>query len=166
MTVVPNARTRLRHFLQKQLLAIEGKSSPEAMVVVALLRQAVEGLDALSYGQTTPIFAKTTQKHWGVEPYTARNLRLKAVGFVAHLHAKGYTVGKARHAVARAYGRSTSAIEAWQKDQALGKTTNPDLQSIMKKITKAAWNEDRALKELKKAGNEFKLAMKKKKKGQ
>jgi len=138
------------------------------MVLVPLLRQAVEGLDALSYGQTPPIFEKTTQKHWGVEPYTARNLRLKAVGFVALLHAKEYTVGKAKHAVARAYGRSTSAIEAWRKDQALGKTASPGLQSIMQKITrcKSTWNEGRALKELKKAGNEFKLAMKKKKKGQ
>jgi hypothetical protein len=169
MPVVPKpgvmGRKRLRQFLENKLISIENnETSPEIEALRMLLREAVEGLVALSYGETQPIFERIKTKDKGSKPYTAKKLRMTALGFVDLLRAKGYTASKAYFAVARAYKVSEDAIKSWQKQKNLGKTSDPWLQSIRDKIgkNKDAWDEDRVWLELERARFVYKLAKKKK----
>jgi hypothetical protein len=159
------ARKRLRMILENELVSIANKeTSGESEALRLLLLEAVEGLVALSYGETQPIFERIKTKDKGRKPYTAKKLRMTALGFVDLLRAKGYTAWKAYITVARAYGVSDDAIKSWQKQKNLGKTSDPWLQSIRDKIgkNKDAWDEDRVRLELKRARHVYRLAKGKK----
>ena len=162
-------RRKLCNFLKEQLKLIEkGEISAESNALASLLRQSIEGLRALKYGESQPMFApgpKLGSKD-GSKPYTLRKLKMKALGFADLLIANKYEGEEAAiRKVASAYGQKADAFRGWRKR--LGKTDDKLMNSFRKKISKLAWDKDHVLGELQKAGAKYlaekKLAFKSKK---
>lgn len=132
------------------------------------LRRAIEGLVALDYGETQPIFTPDDRQgsHDGTRPYTIRKLRMQALGFADLLIANNYKPAPIR-TVASAYGETAAAFRGWRKHKRLGKTTDPLMKSFREATAKLDWNESEILDKLKKAGKNYrdekKLAHKSKK---
>ena len=79
MPIVPkHPRDRLRLFLEKQLHELEKSDSIDSLVRRPLLREAIDGLVALDYGETQPLFAPGAKggSKDGTKPYTLRKLRM------------------------------------------------------------------------------------------
>jgi hypothetical protein len=118
----------------------------------------VEGLLALNYGESQPMFALSSKNGAkdGTKPYTLRKLRMKALGFADLLIAKKYKKEDAAaiRTVAAAYGQKADTFRAWRKR--LGKATDVHMMSFREEIsTKRAWDEAQVLAELNKAGTEY-----------
>ena len=149
-------RSALRRLLEGQ--------QPQA----PLLRLAIEGLVALNYGETQPIFTPDDRQgsHDGTRPYTIRKLRMQALGFADLLIANNYKPAPIR-TVASAYGETAAAFRGWRKHKRLGKTTDPLMKSFRDAMKKLDWDESQILDKLKKAGKNYrdekKLAHKSKK---
>jgi hypothetical protein len=156
MQVEISFRTLLRNLLEGQLKLMEKDQNPRAR----LLRTAIEGLIALEYGETQPIFKPDDRKgsHDGTLPYTIRKLKMQALGFADLLMANKYK--PAVRTVAGAYGTKADAFRGWRKDKRLGKTSDPLMKSFREAIKKLDWNESQILDELYKAGKHY-LAQKK-----
>ena len=92
--VVLKPRTRLSKFLEGQLKLMERSKSSQGNVLKPLLRQAVEGLVALDYGESQPMFVAGDRNgsHDGTRPYTLRKLQMQALGFADLLIANNYKV--------------------------------------------------------------------------
>ena len=177
--VVPKPRTRLRMYLEGQLKLMEKSESFQGSVFKPLLRQAVEGLVALDYGESQPMFVPGDRNgsHDGTRPYTIRKLQMQALGYADLLIANNYKgliiannykgKGTAIRTVATAYGLSFDAFRGWRKSKRLGKTTDQLMKSFREEIAKLDWDESHILDELTAAGakylNEKKLAHKSKK---
>src|SRR5262249_16787673 len=128
------------------------------------LRDALEGLHALSYGEVQPIFAPRKTDDQGVTPYSVRKFRIIAVGFVDLLCKKGMKSGKARAKVAAAYCLGRADIKSWEHDKDIGKTQDPWMKSFKQKIANSTeWDEVQLNQELAQAGASFLKANKKKK---
>src|SRR5262249_14909415 len=129
-------------------------------VQAPLLRTAIEGLIALDYGETQPMFKPEDRKgsHDGTLPYTIRKLKMQALGFADLLKDNNYK--PAIRTVAGAYGTKADAFRGWRKDKRLGKTADPLMKSFREAIAKRDWNESQILDELQKAGKYY-LAQKK-----
>jgi hypothetical protein len=158
------AGDELRKYLEEQLNLIERAEPSKAL----LLRKAVEGLIALNYGESQPMFLLGDKKGSkdGTKPYTLRKLRMEALGYADLLIANGYK-GKAIRTVASAYGQKIYAFKGWRKSKRLGKTTDPLMKSFREAISKLDWIEDHVLAQLTEAGKKYlqeqKLAHKSKK---
>jgi len=168
IVVFAPTRIRLRKFLEEQIKLIEkGESS---QVHKPLLRKAVEGLLALDYGESQPMFVPDKKRgHDGTRPYTLRKLKMQALGYADLLIAKNYK-GKntAIRTVAEAYGLKADRFRGWRKSPLLGKTNDPLMKSYRKKIaSNLNLDKDHILDELTKAGTKYrqenKLAHTKKK---
>lgn len=123
-----------------------------------MLRNAVEGLRALDYGESQPMFAPSPKKgvHGGTKPYTLRKLRMQALGYADLLIAKKYRGDEpANRTVAGAYGEKTDAFRSWKKRKSLGKTTDPLMKSFREDVAKLDWDENHILDELKAAGAKY-----------
>jgi hypothetical protein len=144
-------RKKLRILLEKQLKLMETSNSPEAR----LLRQAIEGLVALNYGEAQAIYTPSDRKgsHDGSRPYTIKKLKMQALGLVDLLIDNGYK--PAIHTVATAYGETDDAITGWRKHKGLGKTTDPLMKSFREKTANLAWDETHILEMLKGEGNRY-----------
>jgi hypothetical protein len=157
---VPNLRTRFRWFLERQLTSIEkDESSPQSMVLEPLLRQAVEGLVALDYGEVQTIVApaKKRTRGYGTKPYTLRRLRMKAIGFADLLIAKEGE-GPINRKIAEAFGIKADRFRGWKKSPTLGKTNDRRMQSFRREISqKIDWDEKRVMAELAETAAEYKL---------
>jgi hypothetical protein len=149
--VVPKPRTSLRNFLEGHLKLMEKSES-------FLLRQAVEGLLALDYGESQPMFVPGDRNgsHDGTRPFTLRKLRMRALGF-ADLLIKNKYKGEAAaiRTVANAYGQHAEAFRAWRKNKRLGKTTDQLMKSFREEVEKLDWDETHILDELKRAGAKY-----------
>src|ERR1035437_10345667 len=90
--VVPKPRTRLRMYLEGQLKLMEKSESFQGSVFKPLLRQAVEGLVALDYGESQPMFVpgERNGSKDGTRPFTLRKLRMQALGFADLLIKNNY----------------------------------------------------------------------------
>jgi hypothetical protein len=104
----------LHEFLEKQLAEKKGGTLEDS------LRQAVEGLTALKYGEVQAIFTpgKKTGKGYGTKPFTLKKLRMKAIGFADLLIAKKYSKknkGAADRVVAEALGVKADRFRGWKK---------------------------------------------------
>ncbi len=129
------------------------------MVLKPLLRQAVEGLVALDYGEVQTIFApgKKRTRGYGTKPYTLRRLRMKAIGFADLLIAKKHE-GPINRKVAKAFGVKADRFRGWKKSPTLGKTHDQRMKSFRREVSqKIDWDEKRVLAELDKAAAEYKL---------
>ena len=135
-----------------------------------LFQRAVEGLLALNYGESQPMFAPGDRNgsHDGTKPYTIRKLQMQALGY-ADLLIKNNYKGKdtAIRTVSAAYGVKADRFRGWRKSKRLGKTTDSVMQSFRAEIAKLDWDEAYALEALNEAGanylKEKKLAHKSKK---
>jgi hypothetical protein len=164
--VIITPRDKLRNFLEGQLKLI-GKSKSSEWDV---LRRAVEGLVALDYGESQPMFVPGDRKgsHDGTRPYTLRKLQMQALGYADLLIKHKY---KGEHAairtVAHAYKQSANTFRGWRKSKRLGMTRDLLMQSYRKEVAERDWDETHILDELEAAGNKFrevkKLAHKSKK---
>ena len=156
--IVLKPRARLRKFLEGQLELIEKTGSSEGNFLKPLLREAVEGLVALNYGESQPMFVPGDRKgsHDGTRPYTLRKLQMQALGYADLLIAKKY---KGEHAairtVARAYKQSANTFRSWRKSKRLGKTTDLLMQSYREEVAKRDWDESHILDKLKDAGKKY-----------
>jgi hypothetical protein len=159
MVKVPKPRGVLLKFLEDPQLA--SKTFPQRYFQ-SCLREALEGLHALDYGEAQPIFTpKKTSEH-GVTPYLAKKFQMKAVGFVDLLQKKGYKAGKAQARVAGFYGVSVETIKGWQQDP--GKISDSWMQEFKKEIADSAdWSHKRVREELSEAAKKYVVANKKKK---
>jgi hypothetical protein len=159
MALVDRPRTKLRKFLEKQLALIENSEVPQSGGLETLLRQAVEGLLALNYGESQPLFAlngKNGAKD-GTKPYTLRKLRMKALGFADLLIAKKYKGEDAAsiRTVADAHGEKAATFRKWRTR--LGKTTDSLMISFREEISRNRdWDNARVMEELEKAGETYK----------
>jgi hypothetical protein len=143
-------RAQFRIFLENQLKMMQGSNSPQA----SLLRVAIEGLVALNYGETQPIFRPSDIKgSHGTRPYTIRKLKMQALGFAVLLKANHYK--PTIHTVATAYGETADVFTSWRKDKRLGKTTDTVMKSFRDEIANLAWDQAHILKLLKEAGSEY-----------
>ena len=80
--VVLKPRTRLRKFLEGQLELMEKSKSSEGNVLKPLLRQAVEGLVALDYGESQPMFVPGDRNgsHDGTDRTPSENFKCRRSG--------------------------------------------------------------------------------------
>jgi hypothetical protein len=156
--VVLKPRTRLRKFLEGQLELIGKSKSSEGNVLKRLLRHAVEGLVALDYGESQPMFVPGDRNgsHDGTRPYTLRKLQMQALGYADLLIANKY---KGDHAAIRtvtsAYNQSGNTFRSWRKSKRLGKTTDPLMQFYREEVAKRDWDESHILDELTAAGAKY-----------
>jgi hypothetical protein len=157
-----DAAVLLRKLLEEQLTRIRKGTVREKP-----LREAVEGLEALMYGEVQDIFApKKKTTHDGTKPYTLRKLRMRALGFIDLLIAKKHKAVIRK--VAEAFGENADTVRGWRKSKVLGKTRDLLMQSFRKEISKKMdCDEQRILVKLDKTGAEYrrqeKLAFKSKK---
>jgi len=160
MSVKIHNRTRLRRFLENQLVSMEkGESNLQFSVLKPLLRQTVEGLEALDYGEVQTIFApsKKGTKGYGSKPYTLRILRMKALGFADLLISKGHKKQVIR-LVAGTFGVSAARFRGWRKSPNLGKTHDQLMKSFRQQISENLdWDENRVVKELEKTAAVYKI---------
>ena len=158
MPVVIHPRTRLRKFLENELKSLKNNSSSEGARLQQLLRQAIEGLVALEYGESQSIFRARSKNgaHDGTRPYTLRKLRMQALGF-ADLLIKNKYKGKspAIDTVASAFGVHADAFRVWRKNTRLGRTTDPVLKSFRAEIAGQEWDQVSVLAQLMKAGERY-----------
>jgi len=143
---------------------IENQLKPPAaqQYLQGCLREALEGLHALGYGEAMPIFTPRKTNDHGATPYSALKFRMKAVGFVDLLCKKGYKAGIAQAKVAGAYGVSGETIKDWQQDP--GKIGDSWMQNFRKKIANSTdWSHRRVRDELTDAAKKYIVANKKKK---
>ena len=156
--IIPKAATTLGKFLENQLAATKKGGMLERS-----LRQAVEGLIALRYGEVRTIFTpgKKTGKGYGTKPFTLKKLRMKALGFADLLIAKKYAKKNkepVNRMVAGAFGLKTARFKAWKKNKILGKTRDALMNSFREEIkSKRHWDIDEVLTELHKTAAEYKL---------
>jgi hypothetical protein len=137
MLLIPKPRTRLRKFLEEQLKLIEKDESSQSNVLKPLLRTAVEGLVALDYGESQPMFLPSAKKrsHDGTRPYTLRKLRMQALGFADLLIVNKYKGAEPPiRTVANAYGQKAPTYRAWRKND--GKTTDPRMKLFREEVKK------------------------------
>jgi hypothetical protein len=160
--VVLSPRMRLRKFLEEHLKFMESESF-QGSVLKPLLRQAVEGLVALEYGESQPMFEPGDRNgsHDGTRPYTIRKLQMRALGYADLLIANNYK-GKPAviRTVATAYGQKADTFRGWRKSKRLGKTTDPVMQSFRAEIAKLDWDELTVLEALNAAGVSYKTEKK------
>jgi hypothetical protein len=171
--VVPKpriTRIRLRNFLKGQLKSMEKSESNQGSVLKPLLQEAVEGLVALDYGESQPMFVPGDKNgsHDGTKPYTIRKLQMQALGYADLLIANNYKgKGTVIRTVAAAYGKKADAFRGWRKSPRLGKTTDLRMKSFREEVAKLDWDESHILGELTAAGAKYlkekKLAHKSKK---
>jgi hypothetical protein len=144
--VAKSPRARLRQALEKRLQEHES----------IVLRQALEGLVALDYGEVREMFAPGS-KNWsklGTKPYTLRKLQMEALGFADLLIANKFQGEEAAiRTVAEAYGQKADTFRGWRKR--LGKTTDPLMKSFRAEIAKLDWDEVHVLSHLKKTGAQY-----------
>jgi hypothetical protein len=164
MATVPKPRGMVLEFLEnlsKSELPLPSEAHRQ-MYLRHCLREALEGLHALGYGEATPIFTPRKTSGHGVTPYSALKYRMKAVGFVDLYHNKGYLVGKAKATVAHAYGVSVETIKDWEQDP--GKNPDPWMQRFRKEIADSTdWSHTRIREALSEAAKRYVVANKKKK---
>jgi hypothetical protein len=160
MVTVLKPRVILLKLLENQLKL--NSPPPTSAYFQYCLRQALEGLHALDYGEAQPIFAPRETKSKGATPYSAKKYRMIALGFVELLCAKGYKAGKAKAKVAKAYNVGRATIKSWQKDP--GKSSDPWIQSFRKEIADSTdWDDHRVSEKLSEAAKQYGIANKKKK---
>jgi hypothetical protein len=155
-------RTMVRTFLEK--LLIENNESLQSVVDAfePLIRQTIEGLTALDYGEVQAIFDPGDKKGAkdGTRPYTLRKQRMTALGFADRLIANkcgGKWKGPAIRTVAEAYGEKAATFRKWKNSPRLGKTPDGLMKSFREHIsTKREWDEAQVLAELKAAGEIYK----------
>jgi hypothetical protein len=158
MITIPKPNTRLLHYLEQQMTAIENdKSSTKKAVLVPLLQQAVEGLVALRYGEVQAIFAPSDRKGSkdGTKPYTLRVLRMKALGFADLLISKDYK-GHVIRTIGGAYGEKAGTVRKWRLSKRLGKTSDLWMRHFSEEISKQHWDEAHVIDELKTTGARYK----------
>jgi hypothetical protein len=145
----------LHGFLENQLAFSEHKLVVNKGIE-EVLRQAVEGLKALRYGEVQDIFApKKKTTHDGTKPYTLRKLRMVANGFIDLLLKKEHEDPVIRK-VADAFGEKADTVRGWRKSKVLGKTRDSLMRSYRKEISERTdWDEKRVLAELNKTGAEY-----------
>jgi hypothetical protein len=142
---------------------MEKSESSQWSILKPLLRQAVEGLVALDYGESQLMFEPGDRKgsHDGTRPYTIRKLQMQALGFADLLIANKYNGDPAAiRTVASAYGQKADTLRGWRKSKRLGKTTDRRMKAFRQNIAKLEWDESHILDELAAAGAHF-LMMKK-----
>jgi hypothetical protein len=149
---------------------MEKSESNQGSVLKPLLQEAVEGLVALDYGESQPMFVPGDKKgsHDGTKPYTIRKLQMQALGFADLLIANNYKGDAAAiRTVASAYGQKADALRGWRKSKRLGKTTDSVMQLFRQEIAKLPWDALSVLDALNEAGKKYleekKLAHKSKK---
>jgi len=127
-----------------------------------LLQMALEGLTALDYGESQPMFACVKKKTsadgfvWydGGKPYTLRKLRMEACGFIDLLIAHKYKgEDPPIRTVAEAYGEYADTVRGWRKKD--GKTSDALMQSYRKHIASMPWNEEKVLDRLTQVGGQY-----------
>jgi len=151
-------RARLLILLRKQLNSLEGNASPDAMLLRALLSQAVEGLVALNYGEAQSIFAPAGKggAHDGTKPYTLRKMRMRAQGFADLLIEHDYQgEATAIRTVAGAYGVKADRFRKWRLNKHIGKTTDKLMKSFREEVAKLPWDEAKILESLKAEGAKY-----------
>jgi hypothetical protein len=159
MVKMPKPRGVLLKFLEDPQLA--SKTFPQHYFQ-SCLREALEGLHALEYGEAQPIFTPRETKSKGATPYSAMKSRMIALGLVDLLRTKGYKAGKARAKVAIAYGVGRATIKGWRKG--LDKSGDPWMQNFRKAIAGSTdWDDQRVTEELLEAAKNYVIANKKKK---
>jgi hypothetical protein len=164
MGTLPKPRGMLLEFLENlsKSEAPLPSGAYRQMYLRRCLREALEGLHALRYGEAMPIFAPRKTKGHGVTPYSALKYRMKALGFVDLFRNKGFLVGRAKEWVAAAYGVSVETIKDWGQDP--GKNPDPWMQRFRKEIAGSTdWDENRIREALSQAAKQYALANKKKK---
>jgi hypothetical protein len=150
------ARLRLRELLEAHLKSIAAARISAPFWV----HDAIEGLHALGYGQALPIFQPQHTKAKGAFPYLAQKYRMKAVGFVDLLCAKGYKAGKARAKVSAIFGVGRPTLKDWQFGLA-AKVKDPWMKQFREAIAKSEhWNESELLDQLQEAAARYKAANK------
>jgi len=116
-------RSDLRAFLEGERARLEeGVEAPphNYELRLRLLNRAIQGLDALDYGEVQPMFAPSGEHRWGTQPFKARNLQTAAVGHVSVLQEMGLSVKDAIEKVAEryGYGNTPSTVTKWRKEAA------------------------------------------------
>jgi hypothetical protein len=153
----------LRNFLFDDLDSITKSTPCKSTLPEWVLREAIEGLDALLHGEAQPIFTAATTKDHGVTPFLAKKYRMKAAVFYYLLRKKGYTRKKAISKVRRAYGKvSGSTIDSW--GQKYGHI--PWLNFIKKEMENSHWNEQQLVTKMSEAGKYYQQHANKKKKAE
>ena len=155
--VIDSRRGKLLKYLKNQIKTME-KSGSQGNAQITLLRRAVEGLEALEYGESQSMFAPGPRKgsHDGTKPYTIRKLKMQALGYGDLLIANNYKgKGTAIVTVANAYGQAADAYRGWRKSRRLAKTTDARMQAFRAQIAKLPWDEAQVLKSLEKSGADF-----------
>ncbi len=82
---------------------------------IRILNEAIDGLRALDGGEVPPIFLKTNKKSWGDWPVQALVLELKALQHIAKLREIGYSASKAYTRVAKRYQVEVDQIKQWRR---------------------------------------------------
>jgi len=110
-------RRTLRILLDQHLAALEDqKLGHRTKAHQITLMTALEGLENLEYGQVDPIFTPAPTKLHGQFPAARRKLHIQAVRYVSVLTDDlGWSVPKAKAAVALAYRLSPESVEVWRQ---------------------------------------------------
>jgi hypothetical protein len=154
----PSPRTRLRKYLEGQLKLMEKSEFSQR----PLLQEVIEGLVALDYGESQPMFTCGEKKlapdnsKWndGLKPYTLRKLRMEALGFIDLLKMHKYKGDEPSiRTVAEAYGEHAASVKGWRKKD--GKTSDALMQSYRKQIASMPWSQEKVLDRLKQVGGQY-----------
>jgi hypothetical protein len=92
---------------------------------LAVLREAVDGLDSLDWGEIPDIFAPT-KGQWGKHPAAAKRLTAKAARYVGLVHETGLNPKRARELVAKEFGEEPGTIRQWIRE--VEESKDPRLQ--------------------------------------
>jgi hypothetical protein len=156
MPSIDTPRARLRKLLGQQLTG-----QPLGQYDRTVLKQAIEALIVLEYGEVQPPFVPRKKKgeKYGSKPYTLRRFRMRALGF-ADLFIKNKYKGDqpALATVALAYKVSPAAFDGWRKT--LGKTTDPRMRSFRKEIASLPWEKSAILSALEADGELYQREVK------